>query len=154
MLLRVLLGMLFVLVAGCSFENEPVALLDDSIVGIWEHESSLREGGDVSSIQMYFKVTPQGYVSFERLNCHYASDGRALSKQLFSVEDMPIVRLTEKKMKVQRVPLTLKVEFQIDDWPSKTGDLNQMKLDGLVLQKKTIDTASDYKAWHCKGESS
>lgn len=139
--------------AGCSFENVPVALLDESIVGTWEYESSHGDGNEFNSVQMYFKVSPEGYVAFSRLNCVYTKEGGIQSEQRFSLEDMPIVRLTEKKMKVQRMPLTLKVEFQIDDWPSKTGQLNQLKLDGLVLQKKTPETTSDHKTWACKGES-
>lgn len=151
--IRVILVVVVVFISGCAFKNSPFPLGDSALVGYWFHEAteSVDEGTLHTRLAVDIKKT--GYISYHFISCLLTGEsdsvaGSNTQSKMLSLQEMPIIRATMKKIKAQTFPLTPKWEFQIGEWPHKEGDDWLMELDKRTLTR--VENRVDTSNWGCK----
>ncbi|OUR86973.1 hypothetical protein A9Q81_27330 [Gammaproteobacteria bacterium 42_54_T18] len=143
--------LLVVLISGCAFKNNPTPLGDSELVGQWLHErESALDNGTVIT-RMALDITQEGYISYHFMSC-FSSKGDTRKNKTLHLLNMPMIRVTTKKIKAQTFPLTPKWEFKINEWPTQENNQWQMTVDNMLLAK--IDVSEDVGAkvdgWRCE----
>lgn len=138
------------LLSGCDVKNTPIPLQDSPLVGVWEANRRVQKDSILQVERMYLEFTEQGYVAFHRINCWAELDNgpKVWKMKDFNIDFMPVIKLTQKKIKAQWMPFTPKVELSIDRWPEEINGVQQMQVDGMVLTAK--EQASDHAEWACQ----
>lgn len=146
--LFVLLAFSF-LITGCDVKNDPLPLTDSPLVGVWEAEVNQESEGLTQFQKMYVEFTESGYVALHRMNCWKRFDGpsQVWQKKDFSIDFMPVIKLTKVKVKAQWMPLTPKIEMKLDKWPSEENGVTKITIDGIELV--SMPQASDRSQWSC-----
>lgn len=154
MMLNTLLRLMLVTLAaslftGCDVKNTPIPLKDSPLVGVWEGDQQRVKNGVIQYDRMYLEFTEQGYVAFHRVNCwaNQQDNPRLWKVKDFKIDFMPVIKLTQEKVKAQWMPFTPKVEFSLETWPETINEKQQMTVDGMTLTLTA--QASNRADWHC-----
>lgn len=135
------------LLSGCALKNNPVPLGDSELVGYWFHEGIEAVDGGQLHTRMAVDIKMSGYISYHFISCFSKGKSKSQSKML-DLGDVPIIRVTTKKIKAQTFPLTPKWEFQIGMWPREENGKWLMELDKRELTK--LKNSVDTSRWVCK----
>lgn len=140
----------FLTLAGCDVKNEPIPLTDSPLIGVWEGQKETKNKGLIQIQKMYLELKEPGYVALHQVNCWAEKNSEPLIWKVkdFQIDFMPIIKLTQKKIKAQWMPFTPKIELRLDRWPETENGVATMVVDGVTLQR--VATPSDRSRWLCE----
>lgn len=129
------------LTACDKLKNTPVAVGGTPLPGYWLGEQRDAAFHD----RLFLHVSDAGHVRYVFLSCDHR-DGMNSEKRL-DLHDMPVIRLTTKKMVLQMFPLTPKFELTLGAWPDENGDV--WVVDEMPLRRIDADAVPVVEAWGC-----
>lgn len=143
----VMLGVLLFL-SGCDVKNTPVDVTLWPLVGAWQGERVFNRGGFEHHQKMFFVVNSDGELDFRRLNCWRPENdvkARWVQKHM-ELRNMPIIRITAKKIVAQWMPFSTKLQFTVNSWADSTST-RPLSIDDMVLKK--AEDLNFEAPWQC-----